>query len=30
VVGWYVGYNGSGCAAMVVGAHDVTLVIAHA
>jgi hypothetical protein len=28
-IGWYVGYNGSGCAAMIVGAHDVTLVIGH-
>ena len=29
VIGWYVGYDGSGCVAMTVGAHDVTLVIAH-
>jgi hypothetical protein len=28
-IGWYVGYNGSGCVSMAVGAHDVTLVIAH-
>ena len=29
VIGWYVGYIGSGCATLAVGAHDVTLVIAH-
>ncbi len=29
VIGWYVGYDGSGCVAMVVGAHDVTLVMGH-
>ena len=29
VIGWYVGYDGPGCVAMAVGAHDVTLVIAH-
>ena len=29
VIGWYVGYNGSGCVALAVGAHDVMLVIAH-
>jgi hypothetical protein len=28
-IGWYVGYNGPGCVAMTVGAHDVTLVIGH-
>ena len=28
-IGWYVGYNGSGCVGMSVGAHDVTLVIGH-
>jgi hypothetical protein len=28
-IGWYVGYNGSGCVGIAVGAHDVTLVIAH-
>ena len=27
VIGWYVGYDGSGCVSMAVGAHDVTLVI---
>ncbi len=30
VIGWYVGYNGPGCVTLAVGAHDVTLVIAHA
>ena len=29
VVGWYVGYDGSGCVSLAVDAHDVTLVIAH-
>ena len=29
VIGWYVGYDGPGCVAMAVGAHDVTLVMAH-
>ena len=29
VIGWYVGYNGPGCVTLAVGAHDVTLVIAH-
>lgn len=28
-IGWYVGYNGSGCVSMAVGSHDVTLLIAH-
>jgi hypothetical protein len=28
-IGWYVGHDGSGCIALVVGGHDVTLVIAH-
>jgi hypothetical protein len=29
VIGWYVGYDGAGCKTMVVGAHEVTLVIGH-